>query len=49
MDSYHLLQKNGPHSQFSPLYVGWTVATHIAQNIAETCQKYSQSFIAIEK
>ena len=24
------------------------VATHIAQNIAETCQKYFQSFIAIE-
>ena len=24
----------------------WT--THIAQNIAETCQKYFQSFIAIE-
>ena len=22
--------------------------THIAQNIAETCQKYFQSFIAIE-
>ena len=22
--------------------------THIAQNIAETCQKYSQSFIATE-
>ena len=24
------------------------VCTHIAQNIAETCQKYFQSFIAIE-
>ena len=23
-------------------------STHIAQNIAETCQKYFQSFIAIE-
>ena len=23
-------------------------AAHIAQNIAETCQKYFQSFIAIE-
>ena len=28
---------------------GWYCAiTHIAQNIAETCQKYFQSFIAIE-
>ena len=26
----------------------FNVITHIAQNIAETCQKYFQSFIAIE-
>ena len=26
----------------------YRTTTHIAQNIAETCQKYFQSFIAIE-
>ena len=35
-------------SLFVYMYQISSATTHIAQNIAETCQKYFQSFIAIE-
>ena len=41
-----MLQK---HWSSTVIFIGiFSIPTHIEQNIAETCQKYFQSFIAIE-
>ena len=42
------LQKIQVIEKVFQVFETFSIASHIAQNIAETCQKYFQFFIAIE-